>query len=123
ISFATSSKDKGTKKGATLYVATTSAYASVLEHERLIWIEKINLFFGYEAVENIKFVHTLKAENKPNRREKMKNERQQQMSKEEIESLNILLANIEDENLKQALYNYGYSLTLDSKIRVEKETQ
>lgn len=122
ISFSSTARDKGTKTGATLFVATTSAYASVLDHERPIWIEKINLFFGYEAVENIKFVHNLKAENKPSRREKLKSERHQQMSQEETEHLNALLANIEDENLKQALYSYGYSLTLDNKIRGEKET-
>ena len=110
VSFYGAGDNKGKKTGATLTVAASSAQATLLHHEAPLWIEKINLFFGYPAIEKIKIVHTSdkdKSELSPRRSTRV---RERRLNSSQKDALKQLVDDITDEDLKNVLLKYGESL-------------
>lgn len=118
VSFYSAKQDKhGKKQGATLTLSCNSADATLLQHEQAIWIEKINLFFGYEAVSHIKILHSRSADMQKNSTSDgtKLGRREARLNRLELQELEEALSNVEDENLKEALKKLGQSLYLDLK--------
>ncbi|MBK67035.1 MAG: hypothetical protein CMP22_02760 [Rickettsiales bacterium] len=117
ISFAKSKRVNETKTEATLVILVNSANATVLQHEQNLWIEKINLFFGYRAVGSIKIQHDTVTN--PKKVTNKLGTRTKGLSRSERKDLDENLKDISDENLKEALKNLGQSLYLKNKERNE----
>ena len=96
-------KDKRTN--GTLYVKSAGgAFAMLFEHQKNRVIERINTFFGYPAVKNIKIQQgSLKLSHPAptNSRD---------LTKAEKESLANRVAGIEDETLREHVYRIGLEL-------------
>lgn len=100
-------KRKGDKATATLDIATSSAYASVLTMQKGVLLEKINHIFGEGVVTDIRFVHqTLETKERPRKKTKS-------LTLQEKNSLSSMLDNIEDSELKERLNAMGEALLKD----------
>tara|TARA_B100000287_G_C20123383_1_gene579218 strand:- start:27 stop:527 length:501 start_codon:yes stop_codon:yes gene_type:complete len=113
ISFSKKKVVNGVHTEATLTILVNSSNATVIQHEQNLWIEKINLFFGYRAIGNIKLKHdtVTKKTIAPNKL----GTRTQALSRQDRKSLEENLKDISDDNLKEALKNLGQSLYLKNK--------
>jgi len=87
---------------ATLVVACESASALFFQHELPPILERVNVFFGFQAIKRIRIVQkpVMKAA-------KNKNAKTKSLSKEEQVRLETLLENIDDPELRQILENLG----------------
>ena len=87
---------------ATLCIACESARAIYLQHETGMIIERVNSFFGFNAIDRIKIVQkSVQTTEKPRRRPPTQLDPQQQ------KRLSDLVNSVEDEKLKQALSKMG----------------
>lgn len=102
-------KRHGDKPTATLDVATSSAYASLLIMQKGVLLEKINHLFGEGLVTDIRFVHQV-----TNRNEKPP-KKVITLTEDEKNSLSSLLNTIEDSELKKRLESMGLALLKDCK--------
>ncbi len=103
---------KGYKTGATLYLSINSANAAILQHEKDMWKEKINLFLGQDAIGDIKFVHNKDIpSNQPRKMRRI--ERKPKLSEAQKIEIDEMLKDISDKNLKESLKNFAQSLYLD----------
>ncbi len=116
ISFAKSKTDKtGKKTGATLILSTTSSYATILQHEKDIWREKVNLFLGIHTIDDIKFIHAAPTASKePKKMRRV--ERTPKLTTQQIKEIEDTIKDVTDLNLKETLKNFAQSLYLDSKL-------
>jgi hypothetical protein len=96
--------DKSVRQ-ATLYLSTTAAYATLLNHEKPLWLGKINTFFGYEAVKDLKFVHDLKPHHQTS-----KKQTSIQLDSKTEKMVQDLVATVQNNDLREVLMNYGCSL-------------
>lgn len=116
ISFAKASSDKkGKKIGATLVLSTSSAYATILQHEKDIWREKVNLFLGADTINDIKFVHTMDTTT-PKGRKMRRVERKPTLSQQQLDEIEETIKDVSDINLRESLKNFAQSLYLDQKL-------
>ena len=113
ISFAKSKTGK--KTGATLILSTTSSYATILQHEKDIWREKVNLFLGIHTIDDIKFIHAAPTASKePKKMRRV--ERTPKLTTQQIKEIEDTIKDVTDLNLKETLKNFAQSLYLDSKL-------
>ena len=89
-------------KPATLVVACEPSAALFFQHETGVVIERVNVFFGFEAISQIRIVQKqVKPENDPPSNEN------RPLSAIDKSRLNELLEKIEDPELKQTLEKLG----------------
>ncbi len=98
-------KNPGNAK-AVLHLAVQSAYALELSYQKTLLIERLNMFFGYAAISDIKIVqHSEVMNNKfttpPPRRP---------LSPEETTKLGDMVAGIQEKDLQTALENLGKAI-------------
>lgn len=108
ISFDKDQTDKGKYTGGTLVLATTSAHATVIQHDAALWLDKINLFFGYPALAHIKLIHS--AGDLRDQEKRIRRDREPRLSSETRNHIQSLVETVDDEDLKKALQKLGESL-------------
>ena len=100
---------KNERINGTLYVRVQGgAFATLLEHQKNIILDKVNTFLGYDAVSNIKIQQDVQIElKKPSEPLMVK-----QLTAEQEKILQERIAGITDETLKKQLYEVGKKLFL-----------
>ncbi len=99
-------KSRQEGRGAILHLRVANgAYATQLIHQEPQLIERINGFYGYNAVEQIKIIQGPL----PEKKKKIKRE-EPVLDKEQKQSLKAKLSEIEDPELREALEGLGTSL-------------
>ena len=98
---------RGKKTGATLTVRAEGAFALELQHLEPMVLERINVFFGYRAVEKLRIIHgplppvptgpKVGAKEKP-------------LGKDAENQISKLVQGISDPKLKDAVANLGRSV-------------
>lgn len=114
IDFKPAAKEKGGKFiGAKLTIASTSAFAPMLEMERDLLRERINRYFGYNAIHSLRIVHNLVIRKKDVNvmQKKMKD-----LTPEAKERLASIVQKIDDPDLQAALLGFGTALYQDQDI-------
>lgn len=101
---------RGKKTGATLTIRAEGAFALELQHLEPMILERINVFFGYRAVEKLRITHgpLPQAQTRP----KVLT-RDKPMGKEAERQLAKLVKDISDPKLKDAVANLGRSILSD----------
>ena len=100
---------KGDRANGTLYVRVQGgAFATLLEHQKNVVLDKINTFLGYNALTEIKIKQDAQIELKSL---KVKEE-QKDLTEEQEEILQKKIEEITDEELKKRLYEVGKKLFL-----------
>jgi len=95
------------KSQATLHLAVQSAYALELSYQKSLLIERLNMFFGYPAIKDIKMVQqdnimgSKKSSFKPPR----------PLTMQEEKVLDDLVGGIQENDLQTALKNLGKAIT------------
>ena len=87
---------------ATLVVACDGSAALFFQHEMSLVLERVNQFFGFEAIRRIRIIQKPVVTSKPRQVKKL-----QQMTKEETARLAEILAGVEDPDLRQILEKFG----------------
>jgi hypothetical protein len=95
----------GRLKPAVLVVACEGAAALRLQHQSGEIVERINVFFGYPAVDRLRILQKPVAAARPSRKPTLRG-----LSEEEEQALGALTERIEDPKLKAALLAYGESI-------------
>jgi len=95
------------KSQATLHLAVQSAYALELSYQKSLLIERLNMFFGYPAIKDIKMVQhdNIMGNKKP----LAKPPRLLTMQEEQI--LDKMVGGIQENDLQMALKNLGKAIT------------
>ena len=94
--------------GAVLHVRVgTGSFAVVVEHQKKILLQRINTFLGYDAIRDIKIRQDLIELPAPSKKAQAKN-----LTPEQEAILQEKLANIQDENMKEKLYEIGKAIFL-----------
>lgn len=106
----------GQKNNGTLYLNVLSgAFALEIQHRERFIIEKINTYFGYNAVSGIKIIQnnelSLESFNKINRPEKKKT----LVTQEEENYINELAGDVNNSKLKEILVKLGKSVFNNNK--------
>ena len=100
---------KNDRANGTLFVRVQGgAFATLLEHQKDVVLDKINTFLGYNALSEIKIRQDAQIELKP---VKVKEE-QKKLTAEQEEILQEKIEKITDEELKRQLYEVGKKLFL-----------
>lgn len=87
---------------ATLVVACESASALFFQHEQAPILERVNMFFGFQAIKRIRILQKPVLPETPAKKKQTK-----ALSEEEKVRLQTLVENIDDPELKQILENLG----------------
>lgn len=106
------SKDSRDKNKAILHIAVNSADSLDISYQKNLLIERLNIFFGYPAIKDIKIIHnkTTLLSSRKGKKTILKN-----FSEEEEKTLDKKLDKIEEKDLKIALKNFGKAITLRNK--------
>lgn len=95
---------------ATLDVATSAAYATVLPYQKDVILERINQIFGNQWITDIKFVAS-EIQETPITKKKIVSP----LTADEKKYLSEVLGEIEDVEIKEKLENLGKSIIADQK--------
>ena len=95
------------KSQATLHLAVQSAYALELSYQKSLLIERLNMFFGYPAIKDIKMVQQDNVMG--NKKTSTKPPRLLTMQEEQV--LDELVGGIQENDLQTALKNLGKAIT------------
>lgn len=95
------------KSQATLHLAVQSAYALELSYQKTLLIERLNMFFGYPAIKDIKMVQ----QDNVMGNKKSKPVHQRPLTMQEEKSLDDLVSGIQENDLQTALKNLGKAIT------------
>jgi hypothetical protein len=95
------------KSQATLHLAVQSAYALELSYQKALLIERLNMFFGYPAIKDIKMVQqdNIMGNKKPLVAP------QRPLTMQEDRVLSEMVAGIQENDLQMALKNLGKAIT------------
>ena len=95
------------KSQATLHLAVQSAYALEISYQKALLIERLNMFFGYPAIKDIKMVqqNNIMTNKKPS----SKPARPLTMQEERV--LDEMVGGIQENDLQTALKNLGKAIT------------
>lgn len=106
------------KTGGRLVLRTTSSFATGLQYEEPVIIEKINQYFGYGAVEKIIIRHGPIDKGGANGLPRKK------LDEKTAQEITQAVGSIENTNLRDALYNLGVGiLTQEDKVKKSESTQ
>lgn len=95
------------KSQATLHLAVQSAFALEISYQKSLLIERLNMFFGYPAIKDIKFVQQ---DNIMNNKKSVKRPARP-LTVQEERKLDEMVANIQENDLQIALKNLGKAIT------------
>jgi len=95
------------KSQATLHLAVQSAYALELSYQKSLLIERLNMFFGYPAIKDIKMVQQDNIMS--NKKSSFKPPRPLTMQEEKV--LDEMVGVIQENDLQTALKNLGKAIT------------
>lgn len=98
------------KPSATLDIATSSSYATILPYQKDVIIERINNIFGDKWITDIKFIASEMQERKEPSIKKTK-----PLTGSEKKYLSSTLENIDDNELKERLDNLGKAIITEKK--------
>ena len=104
-------KTSKNRNQAVLTLSATSSDAVELHYDLPLIIERINDFFGYEAVKSINIIHKTKNA----RTQKVKIKKTTALPAETREKINLLTSEITEKELKEALTDFGCSLAAQNK--------
>lgn len=111
---------KDQRSNGTLYIQTISgAFALELKHKEKIVIEKINSYFGYNAVSKLKIIQNSSSFNTLFDCKEEENTIKHLVSKKQETYINEMTKDLENPKLKEILTKLGYSIAGLSK---KKET-
>ena len=91
---------------ATLVLACEEGHAIYLQHDTGLIIERVNGFFGFHAVDRIKFVQ--KPLNQPSKREKQR--MTEPLEAEGLSALKKSISGVEDDKIRDALERLGKNI-------------
>lgn len=94
------------KSQATLHLAVQSAYALELSYQKALLIERLNMFFGYPAIKDIKMVQ----QDNVTGNKKVSNKAQRLLTMQEEQSLDKMVGGIQENDLQTALKNLGKAI-------------
>lgn len=97
------------RKQAVLHLATSSASAVELSYQKGFLIERLNAFFGYNAIADIKLIHTTVKTKKHNPPPPAP------LGLPEKQKIEAMTEKIADDSLKNALKNLGKGIFQRSK--------
>lgn len=89
---------RGKKTNGTLYLCTTSAVAPEIQHLESSILERVNTYFGYQAVIRISLLHT-----KVNTKKTISVEKRKEERKELPARYRELIENVSEETLRHSL--------------------
>jgi len=95
------------KSQATLHLAVQSAYALELSYQKSLLIERLNMFFGYPAIKDIKMVQ----QDNIMSNKKSVPPRLRPLTMQEEKVLDELVGGIQENDLQTALKNLGKAIT------------
>jgi hypothetical protein len=95
------------KSQATLHLAVQSAYALELSYQKSLLIERLNMFFGYPAIKDIKMVQQDNIMNNKKRTPAPK----RLLTMQEEKALDEMVGGIQENDLQIALKNLGKALS------------
>lgn len=98
----TFAKKQEGKSQAILHLATSATYALEISYQKAILIERLNSFFGYAAIKDIKFIHQDILENKTRTPSFA-----QPLTIQETQNLEAAVEKIQENDLQTALKNLG----------------
>ena len=99
------SKKNGANQ-AVLHLAVQSAYALELSYQKNLLIERLNMFFGYPAIKDIKLIqHSEIMNNKP-----LPKTPPRPITEQEDAQIQGLVAGIQENDLQTALKNLGKAI-------------
>lgn len=105
LKFSRAKKDSGANQ-ATLNLAVQSAYALEFSYHKNLLIERLNMFFGYPAIKEIKIIQNSEImNNKP-----MKAAITRPITAQETQKIDALVGKIEENDLQTALKNLGKAI-------------
>ena len=103
------SKTKKTAKDAgqaVLHLAVQSAYALEFDYQKALLIERLNMFFGYPAIKDIKVIQHSEVMSRKTARKPAS----RPVSKEAEENIAAAVAGIQENDLQTALKNLGKAI-------------
>ena len=107
---------KDERTGGTLFVETYSgAFALELQVKSKLLIDKVNVFFGYHAVANIRIVQNSKYPD--NLTQDVIKEQKMLVTEEEENYIEMASGGLKSDNLSSALKNLGRAIFSDNKRR------
>ncbi len=95
------------KSQAVLHLGVQSAYALELSYQKSLLIERLNMFFGYPAIKDIKMVQQDNIMG--NKKRSAPPPRPLTMQEEQV--LSVMVAGIQENDLQTALKNLGKAIT------------
>ena len=95
-----------------LHVRVSPAAAVEFQHYKDTIIEKINSYFGYKAIADLRLQQNFIPEKKPNKNISLFD---QDLSEEEKESIRSEMDNIQDKELEKSIVNLGASIKREDK--------
>ncbi len=105
------------RTGGRLVLKTTSSFAPALQFDSPLILDRINKYFGYQAVEKLILTHNLpvSTDHKPKSR--------QPLDEKSIKHLHEIVGGITNVDLQNALFNLGVGIMGDSSRVEEKEKE
>lgn len=105
---------KGERTSGILWLeAASGAFALELQLKSRLLVDKVNTFFGYEAVKNIKIIQNPAAA--PNLQENIDKSEKKLVTTEEETYIKDLSGEVKNPELSQALQKLGYAITANNK--------
>ncbi|MGB1360757.1 MAG: DUF721 domain-containing protein [Alphaproteobacteria bacterium] len=92
---------KGTKNNGTMHISVIGAYATEISYKSGLIVEKVNSFFGFGAVSDIKLSHNFVP---PEKETEEVIEKPLDIDSKKLEDM---IGSVEDEDLKSALKKLG----------------
>jgi hypothetical protein len=90
------------KSQATLHLAVQSAYALELSYQKSLLIERLNIFFGYPAIKDIKMIQQTAMS-----QSRMNTVKNRPLTVQEERALDDMVEKIKENDLQTALKNLG----------------
>lgn len=94
------------KSQATLHLAVQSAYALEISYQKALLIERLNMFFGYPAIKDIKIIQQTSIMSS----KKRPSVAQRPLTMKEEAALDGMLSKIQENDLQTALKNLGKAI-------------
>lgn len=94
------------KSQAVLHLAVDSAFALEISYQKSLLMERLNVFFGYSAIKDIKIIQQTKVtDNRPVRRSPTR-----PLTTEENDFIEKIISDIKESDLQIALKNLGKAI-------------
>jgi len=97
---------KDYKNQATLHLSVRSSHATEISMQKDLIIERLNMFFGYKAVKDIKIIQNSSIMNKQTKSKTAK----KALTSKEVEDIDRMVGKIGENDLQIALKNLGKAL-------------